>query len=207
MDKIEQQTRTFQHREARLVKIIAGLCFSLLTIALIREAKADEYIFGHNYYPCSNNVVQGHIDCRPAGEKTPLFKRVPFVNSQTGQRTLQNTNATVPVTCDNYGCAVNVDYIDGMPRGTMMGQAKAGHYLVEVGWYLDFNADGTVAAYVHGVGPMYNQPRFGEAPPKPANYGTEACYDDYVKDVQSEYPNMAISHDMMREWRQFCGLE
>lgn len=171
---------------------------------------AAEYQEGVNYFRCTDNLVGvNYKDCRPQGVKTPAFKRVPFTNRVTGERTLENVLGSMYVLCDYNGCAVNLELPSSViPIGTMMGNATSGKYAVETGWYVGYDANGHPTAYLYDRGPWFGEEPVGsEVSNRPPNYGTEVCYEDALKQMLHAFPNMTISQETVDEWRADCGLE
>ncbi|WP_313512338.1 hypothetical protein [Pseudomonas sp.] len=144
-------------------------------------------------------------DCRPYGKSTPSSKPMPFINRQTRERFVQNSAGTLSLQCGEYGCALQND-VTGYTKGALIGKGSAGNYLIENGWYLDFDTEGNTVAYRNDVGPNQGQVPFGTPRPRPADYGKESCYDAKIASAQEGDAEIAISFDMMNEMRSDCGL-
>ncbi|MBJ7547562.1 hypothetical protein JHC42_12005, partial [Pseudomonas sp. OA3] len=99
-------------------------------------------------------------DCRPAGKNTPSQKQMAFINRETGERFVKHTAGTLTLQCGEHGCALQNE-VDGYTPGALLGQGRQGNYLIENGWYLDYDAQGNTVAYRNDVGPKKNQAPFG----------------------------------------------
>ena len=165
------------------------------------------YVEGENVYVCPTVLDKNRFfDCRVAGERTPRFKQLPFIDNETGERFLKTVHAYFPVNCGQYGCAV-INNWDGFKQGTLVGQGVYGRYLMDSGWYLDFDSSGKTTAYRSDVGPQQGHALYTKSSSNHASgYGTEACFDAMVTEIQEENPNFPISFDMMNEMRAECGL-
>lgn len=87
------------------------------------------YVEGENVYVCPTVLDKNRFfDCRIAGERTPRFKQLPFIDTETGERFLKTVHAYFPVNCGQYGCAVLNNW-DGFKQGTLVGQGVYGRYL------------------------------------------------------------------------------
>lgn len=80
------------------------------------------------------------------------------------------------------------------------------HFIVESGWYLDYDNNGHTTAYRVDVGPQRGYALYKASKSKDTNHGTEAWLDAIVAEIQEENPNFPISCDMMNEMRTECGL-
>lgn len=180
------------------------------TVAIGYFATADDaqeaYIQGENVFVCPKVLNKNRtFDCRVAGEHTPRFKQLPFTRSGSGERYLKTVHAYLPVYCGDQGCAV-VNNWDGFEQGTLVGRGATAHYLIDSGWYLDFNSEGDTTAYRSDVGPNQGQAVYASSKAHPDNHGKESCYDAKISEIQEENPNFPISFDMMNELRADCGL-
>lgn len=180
-----------------------------ITLAVSVQAAAqqeqNQYVSGTNVYVCPDKTNKDrNYDCRVQGTKTPRFKQLPFVDRETGKRTLETVHAYIPLRCGEYGCAV-VNNWQGFEQGELLGRGAPGIYLIDSGWYLDYDAEGKTTAYRMDVGPQRGQAAYA-ANTRPANYGKESCFDDEIASIQEEDPNFPISFDMMNEIRVGCGL-
>ncbi|MBI6944676.1 hypothetical protein JET76_25480 [Pseudomonas putida] len=78
---------------------------------------------------------------------------------------------------------------------------------MDSGWYLDFDSSGKTTAYRSDVGPQQGHALYTKSSSNHVSgYGTEACFDAMVTEIQEENPNFPISFDMMNEMRAECGL-
>ncbi|MDD0841167.1 hypothetical protein [Pseudomonas sp. Gutcm_11s] len=191
--------------------LFLGLAAALSTTVVVgyyataKDAQAA-YVAGENVYVCPKvKNKNSTFDCRVAGEATPRFKQLPFVDRETGERYLETVHGYLPVYCSDLGCAVVNDW-DGFKQGTLVGRGAKAHYLIDSGWYLDFNSDGDTTAYRSDVGPQQGQDAYASSKALPANYGKESCYDEEVASILEDNPNFPISFDMMNEIRVGCGL-
>lgn len=210
MDIIERQNETYRRRERKVVKWLFAACMAMLVSVLVGTsipAQADDgYQYGINVFSCATTKDQeGKYDCRVNGAKTERFKRLPFVSTTTGIRTMEVVHAYLPVYCDDYGCSSMVA-MDGFPAGTIMGRGAAGVYIVESDWYLDYDTQGNTVAYRMDVGPQKGQALYGAAKPRPAHYGEEACYDAVIEQIRKNDPDVALPFDAIKERRSECGL-
>lgn len=170
------------------------------------DGSQDIYVAGENVYTCpTTKGMFKEIDCRANGDRTPTYKRLPFVNSTTGVRTLEMAKAHLMVRCDEYGCASVADE-QGFPKGTLTGSAAPGLYIVESDWYLGFDSAGSTVAYHMNVGPQQGHAPYAATESPQDNHGKESCYDAKIAEIQEENPNFPISFDMMNELRVGCGL-
>lgn len=191
--------------------LLLGVAAALsTTVAIGYFATAGDgqaaYVAGENVYVCPTvKNKNGTFDCRVAGESTPRFKQLPFIDRETGERYLETVHGYLPVYCSDQGCAVVNDW-DGFKQGTLVGRGAKAHYLIDSGWYLDFNSEGNTTAYRSDVGPQQDQEPYvaGKAA---ADIGRkESCYDAKVAEILEEDPNFPINFDMMNEIRVGCGL-
>lgn len=193
----------------KLIFVLAATLITAVTASNVATAQQREvdYVVGENVYSCSTTKHRsiGSYDCRPAGDRTPRIKRLPFIDTQTGTKTLEEVPGSLNVLCDQYGCAT-ISNQPGFPKGTMMGKGANGYFIVESGWYLDYDSNGHTTAYRVDVGPQRGYAPYKASNSKDADHGTEACFDAMVAEIQEENPNFPISFDMMNEMRTECGL-
>lgn len=192
-------------------KLIFGLAATLITaitasnVATAQQREVD-YVVGENVFSCSTTKHRsiGSYDCRPAGDRTPRIKRLPFIDTQTGTKTLEEVPGSLNVLCDQYGCAT-ISNQPGFPKGTMVGKGANGYFIIESGWYLGYDSNGHTTAYRGDVGPDR-----GDAPYEPlvniAKYGTDACHDDAVNAIESKTGAPLEDYYMIRQILEECGL-
>lgn len=211
MDIVEKQTQTYRRRERKVVNWIFGFCITMLVVVIAfttPTAEADEnpYVYGENVFTCPTELDRNrNYDCRAKGENTPMFKNLPFVNVDTGVRTMENVHGYLPVRCSEYGCAVVTD-MKGFREGTIVGEGGLGTYIVESGWYLGFDAEGKTVAYRMDTGPSHGLPPYGAASTRSMHYGEEKCYDVIIAEILEEDPNAVIPYEAIVELRATCGL-
>lgn len=132
----------------------------------------DIYVAGENVYTCpSTKSMFKEIDCRASGDRTPTYKRLPFVKNTTGVRTLKIAEAHLMVRCDEYGFASVADK-QGFPKGTFMGSAASGLCIVESDWHLGFDSVCNTVAYYMNVGTQQRCAPYA---------ATESCQDNHGK--------------------------
>lgn len=144
-------------------------------------------------------------DCRPSGKKTPTQKQMPFINRETGERFVRRTAGTLTMQCGEHGCVLQNE-VDGYTPGALLGQGRPGNYLIENGWYLDYDAEGNTVAYRNDVGPKKNQAPFGSSKPRPKNYGKDACYEDAMDELERKFGVPNQDYYLERQILEECGL-